>query len=98
MAVRDDEKIVPICDHIRHRWMLSEIQVRESLLAKSIESEADRKRAAETMPDGGKWSELIILEPEERGCWSGSALNTKGDDVGLAYGLRTGLTVLERRG
>jgi CRISPR-associated endonuclease/helicase Cas3 len=97
LAVRSGEKILPICDRIRHTWMLSEVQVRESLLARSASTEDEQKQAAATMTDSGKWSELIILEPEGDDRWRGVAYDAKSQLVEVLYSSRAGLKVIKGR-
>ncbi|MFH1113947.1 MAG: CRISPR-associated helicase Cas3' [Pseudomonadota bacterium] len=98
LAVRSGYAITPIYAHHRHPWELSEVQVRESSIALSAATENDRERAAATMKDRGKWSELIILEPSGEGCWKGVACEKNGNRVDVSYSLLTGLTVHKAAG
>ncbi len=93
LAVRSGDAITPISGHGRHPWELSEVQVRESSIAKSAAVKNERERAEATMKDKGKWSELIILEPSGEGCWKGTACKKDGNRVDVSYSLQTGLTV-----
>lgn len=96
LVVRSDETPatipVPICD----TWFSSEVQVRESLIAGSAIAEDVKKQVCATMPDKGKWSELIILDLQEEDSWTGVALDKKGNLVDLVYSLRAGLQVNKR--
>lgn len=93
LAIRSGERILPLCDHPRDAWMLSEVQVRESLVARSIATEIQKQRAAATMRDRGKWSELVILEQEGPRLWAGKALDRSEKPIELVYSLDTGLKV-----
>lgn len=93
LAVRSGERILPLYDDPRHAWMLSEVQVRESVVAKSTATEKDRQMAAAGMRDGGKWSELVILEPTNERLWTGKACDRNGKPIELIYSADTGLLV-----
>jgi CRISPR-associated endonuclease/helicase Cas3 len=93
LAIRSLDRILPMYDHARHAWMLSEVQVRESVIAKSAASGDEIQRAAVTMPDRGKWSELIVLQQETERLWRGAACDKKGKRIDLIYSLDTGLKV-----
>ncbi len=97
LAQRSGSVVSPLCDAIHHRWALSEIQVRESQIAFSAENDEDKALAASTMADKGKWSEIIILEPQDQGTWTGSALNKGGDLVKVTYRMATGLHIHKGR-
>lgn len=93
LAIRSGERILPMYGHPRHAWMLSEVQVRESVIAKSSATEDEKQLATATMRDGGKWSELIILEQESEQLWRGTAGDKNGKRVDLVYSLESGLSV-----
>ncbi len=93
LAVRSEDTIAPICDHPLHKWELSEIQVRESSIAHSAATKHEQDRATATMRDKGKWSELIVLEPNGQDSWAGAARDKGGNRVDLTYSMQTGLTV-----
>jgi CRISPR-associated endonuclease/helicase Cas3 len=95
LAERRGDLIKPLCEAERHSWALSEIQVRESKIAASAETDEDKALAAVTMSDKGKWSELIILNPEDETTWAGTALKYDGSRVSLTYSLQTGLHIHE---
>jgi len=93
LAVRSGDLILPIYEHPQQSWMLSEVQVRESVVAKSIATDEEKQRVAATMRDRGKWSELVILEQETERVWRGSACDKNGKHIELVYSTDIGLKV-----
>lgn len=93
LAIRSGAPILPIYDHPRHAWMLSEVQVRESVIAKSSATEEEQQQASATMRDRGKWSELIILDQQSERLWTGKACDKNGRRIDLVYSADTGLKV-----
>ncbi|AFM27181.1 CRISPR-associated helicase/endonuclease Cas3 [Desulfomonile tiedjei] len=93
LAIRSGERILPLYEHHLHAWMLSEVQVRESLVAKSRATEKEKQQAAATMRDRGKWSELIILEQARDCLWTGKASDINGNPIELVYSIDSGLKV-----
>lgn len=80
----------------RHGWALSEVSVRQALVAAEAEpADPVRRQAVEAakllMPDGGKWSVLVVLE--ERDGWRGQVLDRRRRVVTVRYSSVTGLVV-----
>ncbi len=93
LAVHKDEKLLPIDTFDPPDWMLSEIQVRESVLGRSDNTSWDIVRAEPIMQDGCEWSQLLVLEDQTNGTWAGTAANGKGEPVTVVYCRETGLHV-----
>lgn len=80
----------------RFGWDLSQVTVRRTLCAQSLDN-AWVKAAHATMPDGGKWCVTVVLtpcaQPEE---FEGEVLDVEQRRVVVTYSRRTGLR-MERR-
>jgi len=93
LGILSGERILPIYDDPEYAWMLSEVQVRKSVIAGSVATEEEKRRAATTMRDRGKWSELIILEQKSEGLWTGKACDKEDKHINLIYSADSGLKV-----
>jgi CRISPR-associated endonuclease/helicase Cas3 len=93
----EDGKILPWADG-ENAWRESELRVRSSMIEAPPRRGRKRREAAyqveETMPDGGRWSVLLVLE-EEDGEWTGRARDDDGTPVEVQYSPVTGLHVSE---
>lgn len=91
-----DEEIKPWCEVGEQPWQRSELRMQTTKVADEPRRSRDRQmlvdRAKETMPDGGEWSVLVVLENQED-MWVGRARNENGEPVALQYTARAGLTV-----
>jgi CRISPR-associated endonuclease/helicase Cas3 len=75
-------------------WELSEVGVRQALVAAEAETDAAAiERAKATMADQGKWILLILLRPEGDG-WRGAARRLDGRPVAVLYSARRGLETI----
>lgn len=96
-----DGKIVPFYAHddMRKAWALSELSVRSVKVSKGEEFVDDRldallEEAKATMPDRGKWCEVLIMQADAgQGWWTCYAVNTSEERVRVCYDSKYGLTV-----
>lgn len=95
LARRCGNNVQPLFASDRHAWELSQVNVRQAMLAArdSSTGEADEaaiKAAEEAMPDKGRWSLTIILRPDgER--WLGQGETPDKTPVYITYQPDTGL-------
>lgn len=77
----------------KHSWELSQVQVRQYLVA--AEDPAAKDLLADSrlkMPDEGRYALLVVLE-ERAGAWRGGALDKRGRPVVLVYSQEAGLSI-----
>lgn len=106
----EDGEIVPWTsgddadDDVENAWRKSELRVRSSMIGAAPSRSKSRREAVaqaeETMPDGGRWSVLVVLEEEmaadeEEEEWVGRARDDDGTPVDVRYSPITGLHVDE---
>jgi CRISPR-associated endonuclease/helicase Cas3 len=93
---RINNQIMPWAGEGDHAWRRSEVRVRATSVAKEARHGAEQRQpvadAKETMPDEGRWSVLVVLEPDE-GAWHGAARNAEGEPVQMFYSPTSGLQV-----
>jgi CRISPR-associated endonuclease/helicase Cas3 len=98
LARRQADRYVPWCDHPRHPWAMSRLNVPRRWIAPAREPDDPALRSAlaecrEQLPDKGRWSVLLPLEPEADGTWHGEADDAKGNLVPVHYDGRLGFRI-----
>ena len=92
LARRSGNSVQPLFTSDRHAWELSQVNVRQAMLAGRDTStdEAAIKVAEDAMPDKGRWSLTIVLRPDgER--WIGRGEMPDKTPVFMTYQPDTGL-------
>jgi len=94
LALEVDGRLTPFHRGEVYAWELSQVNVLSAMVASRIEGEHEAAiRTAEAeMPDGGRWSQTLVMEQCEAG-WKGRALDSKGRTVSVFYQSDIGLTV-----
>jgi CRISPR-associated helicase Cas3/CRISPR-associated endonuclease Cas3-HD len=96
LATRRNGEVVPLSDSEKHPWDLSQVSVRRTLVAgRALAPAKDEewiKAAEDLMPDKGKWSLTLLVEPTGMS-WTGRAADAKGNAVKIRYDGRYGLRV-----
>lgn len=92
-------RVVPWAEADRFAWQRSEVSVRRTVVAAESECAEPERRAAvqeakEAMPDKGKWSVLLVLEPDGMH-WQGKARDGRDRVISVGYDDQTGFAVLE---
>ena len=97
LATEREGSVVPLFDHPKHPWEMSQLYVRRAHVAARLPGTADaeeRLRAAEeTMRDKGKWSVTLLMHPVNSGRWRGNAEDANGQRVEIQYDSAKGLVV-----
>lgn len=98
LARLEEGRIEPWYSHGPSPWEMSQLHVRDAWIREELHdapAEALAEQAKASMPDGGRWSVLVILDESSGGEWRGTAKDGKGNAVTVLYDRETGLK-LER--
>jgi len=77
-------------------WEMSQLHVRDAWIREELHEGPEggwAERAKASMPDGGKWSVLVILRKSSEGKWLGRAKDARGNAVTVHYDREMGLLV-----
>jgi CRISPR-associated endonuclease/helicase Cas3 len=94
-----DEQITPWADAANHPWRLSEVSVRASKVAEldpdATPAAAVLDAARASMPDKGKWNQLVPLTPpsDEGGRWTCRIIDGRDTTRLLTYSSKLGLLI-----
>jgi CRISPR-associated endonuclease/helicase Cas3 len=97
LGVMEGSEIKPLIPSDNHPWDLSQLNIRENLIAGEDETDPEIKDAIsvtkEQMPDKGKWSVLLPVKSGD-GIYSGSAKNKNGKKIFFSYDSKIGLRII----
>jgi CRISPR-associated endonuclease/helicase Cas3 len=94
LARWDGDSLVPL--HPDPLWQLSQVSLRRAYVAGRVpdpQVEQAVTEAEAAMPDSGKWSLTLPLEPDGEGRWRGQALDARGNVRVVGYSYEEGLLI-----
>jgi CRISPR-associated endonuclease/helicase Cas3 len=98
LGVIEGSEIKPLIHSDEHPWDLSQLSIRENLIASSDETDPAIKDAIsvtkEHMPDKGKWSVLLPVQSNDKIHFSGSAKDKNGKQIFFSYDSKIGLRII----
>ncbi len=92
----EEGMVEPWFSHGPNAWEMSQFHVRDSWIREELHDGPAAKwaeSAKASMPDGGRWSMLVILCKIPDGKWRGKAKDARGNVVTVFYDRETGATV-----
>lgn len=99
----DGTTLRPWATGSRQVWQLSQVQVRQRMIASMPESFEDAALQAAVekllpeLPDKGRWTVLLPLKDAGEGWWCGQAVDGKGDLIPIFYDGLQGLQLENER-